>query len=81
MNISTFQAGRYEQRLEYKAFLAESVCHEWVVSYSELTDLLGRVDRVDRVDRFGIEIFDDRLIAVDKFHHVSTHPDNRLSEH
>ncbi len=78
MDISTFQAGRYEQRLEYKAFLAESVCHEWVVSDPELTDLLGRVDRVDR---FGIEIFDDRLIAVDKFHHVSTHPDNRLSEH
>jgi hypothetical protein len=32
------------------------------------------------VDRFGIEIFDDRLIAVDEFHHVSTNPDNRLGE-
>ena len=32
------------------------------------------------VDRFGIEVFDDRLIAVDDFHHVSTHPDNRLGE-
>jgi superfamily II DNA or RNA helicase len=32
------------------------------------------------VDRFGIEIFDDRLIAVDEFHHISTNPDNRLGE-
>ena len=33
------------------------------------------------VDRFGIEAFDDRLIAVDEFHHVSANPDNRLGEH
>jgi len=30
------------------------------------------------VDQFGVEAFDDRLIAVDEFHHVSAHPDNRL---
>src|SRR5690554_3214077 len=30
------------------------------------------------VDQFGIEAFDDRLIAVDEFHHVSSNPDNRL---
>jgi len=30
------------------------------------------------VDRFGIEAFDDRLIAVDEFHHASANPDNRL---
>jgi hypothetical protein len=30
------------------------------------------------VDELGVEAFDDRLIAVDEFHHVSTHPDNRL---
>lgn len=30
------------------------------------------------VDKFGIEAFDDRLIAVDEFHHVSTNPDNKL---
>ena len=30
------------------------------------------------VDRFGIEAFDDRLIAVDEFHHVSANPENRL---
>ena len=32
------------------------------------------------VDRFGIEAFDERLIAVDEFHHVSASPDNRLGE-
>lgn len=33
------------------------------------------------VERFGVEAFDDRLIAVDEFHHVSAHPDNRLGDH
>ncbi|MHA7880319.1 MAG: DEAD/DEAH box helicase [Saccharospirillum sp.] len=33
------------------------------------------------VDQFGIEAFDDRLIAVDEFHHVSANPDNRLGYH
>lgn len=33
------------------------------------------------VERFGIESFDDRLIAVDEFHHVSANPDNRLGDH
>jgi len=30
------------------------------------------------VEKFGIEAFDDRLIAVDEFHHVSSNPDNIL---
>lgn len=30
------------------------------------------------VDALGVEAFDDRLIAVDEFHHVSASPDNRL---
>lgn len=33
------------------------------------------------VERFGIEAFDDRLIAVDEFHHVSANPDNVLGQH
>jgi superfamily II DNA or RNA helicase len=33
------------------------------------------------VDAFGVEAFDDRLIAVDEFHHVSINPDNRLGLH
>ena len=32
------------------------------------------------VDRFGISIFDDCLIAVDEFHHVSANPDSKLGE-
>ncbi len=31
-------------------------------------------------ERFGVEAFDDRLIAVDEFHHVSVSDDNRLGE-
>src|SRR5690625_1981917 len=30
------------------------------------------------VDELGVSAFDNRLIAVDEFHHVSSNPDNRL---
>lgn len=33
------------------------------------------------VEKFGVERFDDRLIAVDEFHHVSANPDNKLGLH
>ncbi len=33
------------------------------------------------VDKFGVGAFDDRLIAVDEFHHVSANPDNKLGLH
>lgn len=33
------------------------------------------------VDEVGIEAFDNRLIAVDEFHHVSANPNNRLGSH
>src|SRR5262249_36062567 len=33
------------------------------------------------VDQFGVEKFDNRLIAVDEFHHVSANPDNKLGTH
>ena len=33
------------------------------------------------VERFGIEAFDNRLIAIDEFHHVSMNPDNKLGSH
>ncbi len=45
MDITQFISGRYEQRLEYRAFLPERVCHEWIIADAELTDLLGRADR------------------------------------
>src|SRR5579871_5108264 len=33
------------------------------------------------VEKFGVEKFDDRLIAVDEFHHVSADPDSKLGQH
>lgn len=33
------------------------------------------------MDQFGAAAFDDRLIAVDEFHHVSANPDNKLGAH
>ncbi|MEA2907842.1 MAG: hypothetical protein QOI12_5229 [Alphaproteobacteria bacterium] len=33
------------------------------------------------IDKFGVEKFDERLIAVDEFHHVSDNPDNKLGQH
>lgn len=33
------------------------------------------------VDHYGVEAFDNRLIAVDEFHHVSSNPDNKLGVH
>ncbi len=44
---------------------------------------MDRVIRIVRfaVDKFGIEVFGDRLIAVDEFHHVSANPDHKLGDH
>ena len=33
------------------------------------------------VEQFGVEAFDERLIAIDEFHHVSANPDNKLGAH
>ena len=33
------------------------------------------------VEKFGVAAFDDRLVAVDEFHHVSANPENRLGLH
>lgn len=33
------------------------------------------------IDKFGVEAFDNRLIAVDEFHHVSANPDNKLGDY
>ncbi|MDQ1236495.1 superfamily II DNA or RNA helicase [Paenibacillus sp. SORGH_AS306] len=33
------------------------------------------------VDEYGLAAFDNRLIAVDEFHHVSANPDNKLGVH
>lgn len=33
------------------------------------------------VNKFGVEAFDNCLLAVDEFHHVSANPDNKLGAH
>jgi superfamily II DNA or RNA helicase len=33
------------------------------------------------VEKFGVEAFDNRLIAVDEFHHASANPDNKLGQY
>jgi superfamily II DNA or RNA helicase len=33
------------------------------------------------MEKFGVEVFDDRLIAVDEFHHVSSSDESRLGEY
>ena len=33
------------------------------------------------VDKFGVDAFDDRLLSIDEFHHVSANPDNKLGAH
>ncbi len=33
------------------------------------------------VDELGVGAFDDRLIAVDEFHHVSANPENKMGQH
>ncbi len=33
------------------------------------------------IDQFGVEDFDDCLVAIDEFHHVSANPDNKLGAH
>lgn len=45
MDILNFRAGQPEDRYQYKAFLPERICHEWIIADPELSDLLGRADR------------------------------------
>lgn len=33
------------------------------------------------IDRYGVSTFDNCLIAIDEFHHVSSNPDNKLGMH
>lgn len=45
MDIANFTSGAPEDRYRYKAFLPETICHEWVIADPELSELLGRADR------------------------------------
>ena len=33
------------------------------------------------MDKFGVDAFDDCVLAIDEFHHVSANPENKLGEH
>ncbi len=45
MDIADFRSGAPENRDQYRAFLPETICHEWVIADPELSELLGRADR------------------------------------
>ena len=62
MNIENFQSGAYEQRYEYRAFLPNPICQEWLIADAELTDLLGRADRaLGELNAFGHGILKEVL--------------------
>lgn len=45
MDIVDFKSGAPEDRYQYKAFLPERICHQWIIADPELSELLGRADR------------------------------------
>ncbi len=45
MDLSAYKAGRYEKRLAYRSFSPEPINHPWIISDSEVIELLGRADR------------------------------------
>lgn len=45
MDIADFKSGAPEDRYQYKAFLPETICHQWIIADPELSELLGRADR------------------------------------
>lgn len=45
MDLSAYEAGRYEKRLEYRSFAPTPINHPWIISDPEVIELLGRADR------------------------------------
>jgi len=45
MRLEDYQAGSYEERYKYRAFVPTKVTHAWLIADPELMDLLGRADR------------------------------------
>lgn len=45
MELSKYNSGQFEQRLEYKAFLPEMIHHPWVIADADVLQLLGQADR------------------------------------
>ena len=70
-----------------------NLCNAPGTDGGKIDSVKGFLDSEDRVlicthatfrfamEKFGAEAFDERLIAIDEFHHVSANPDNRLGRH
>lgn len=45
MDLSAYQAGRYEAQYEYQSFLPTTINHEWIIADPALQQLLSNADR------------------------------------
>lgn len=45
MELSAYQAGRFEAQLEYHSFLPQPINHAWTISDPQVLQLLGQADR------------------------------------
>jgi Fic family protein len=45
MELSAYQAGKFEAQLEYRSFLPEPINHGWTISDPQVLQLLGQADR------------------------------------
>ncbi len=53
-DITTFKAGIWKQQLEYKSFLPNTICLQWIISNPKLLSKLGEADRyLGRLDAFS----------------------------
>ncbi len=58
-DIKTFSAGTWTQQLEYKSFLPNNICLQWIISNPKLLSKLGEADRyLGRLDAFSALIPD-----------------------
>jgi len=54
VTIQDFKAGSYVQQLEYKSFLPNKICLQWIIDNPELISKLGEADRyLGRLDAFS----------------------------
>ena len=63
MNIADFKSGTAEDRYQYKAFLPEWICHEWIIADPELSEQIGRADRA----LSGLNAFSQLIPDIDFF--------------
>jgi Fic family protein len=66
-NIENFKAGIWQKQFEYKSFLPNKICFQWIISDPEINYLNSRADRyIGRLDAFS-----DRVPDIDFF--LTTH--------